>query len=164
MAKLKWTTAHDNAMGKRIRDAREAKGLSLQAISERLHISKGTAGHWETGERAIKHHDLARLCAELEVSADEILFGVRRWPLPAVDFDLVSDLEPIDLGRLEGAILQRASDLGLQICRAPTAGSLNADADAFALLGGPGPKEGLAEGQGRHGAQDQSSRRERRRA
>lgn len=117
MSVTKWTRDSDIAMGKRILAARNLRGLSLQAVADALKVSKGTAGHWETGTRTIKHHDLARLCSLLQVSADEVLFGIRRWPFTGIDFDLVNDLEPLDLGRLEGGLLQLAGDFGIQIKR-----------------------------------------------
>lgn len=142
MPKLKWTEEHDRAMGKRIREAREAKGWSLQQLAERLNVVKASAGHWETGLRAIKHHDLAALCAELDVSADEIVFGVRRWPFTAIDFDRVARLDPIELAHLEGGLMQLASDLGLEILRPKSA--LVDDSRARQLVLGATPAEDAA--------------------
>lgn len=117
MAVIKWTAASNLAIGKRLAAARDAKGLSTAALAELLGVSKGTVNHWELGNRAIKHDDLARLCQALDLSADEALFGVRRWPFKGIDFDLVNDLDPRDLGRLEGSLMQLAQDFGMQIKR-----------------------------------------------
>lgn len=110
-----WAEADHQAMGERIRHARDRRGFSLQAVADRLGVSKGTVGHWETGVRAIKHDDLARLCALLQISADEVLFGTRRWPFNGINFDLVNDLDQKELGMLEGAMLQLASSIGFAI-------------------------------------------------
>jgi transcriptional regulator with XRE-family HTH domain len=37
------------AAGRRMRDARIAKGLSIRAAAKLLDVSHGTVGHWETG-------------------------------------------------------------------------------------------------------------------
>lgn len=107
-------------VGARIALARNAKGLSIQQLADRLCMTKGSVGHWETGTNAIKAPELARICKLLDVSADELLFGIRRWPFTGVDFDLVNDLDPRDLGRLEGALLTLAEQFGMQIKRVGT--------------------------------------------
>lgn len=85
--------------------------------AERLGVSKAAVGHVETGARTIKLRGLVRLCESYEASADALLFGTRWWPFKAVDFDLVNELDPDDLLRLEGALVQAANSLGLQIRR-----------------------------------------------
>lgn len=102
-------------LGSRLRRAREAVGLSLHAVADRLGLSHATVGHWETGTNAIKAPELFRLCHLYSVSADDMLFGARRWPFPGVDYDAVQRLEPIDRGRLEGAMLAVAEAMGAAI-------------------------------------------------
>lgn len=109
------------AIGKRIKQARIAKGYSTQGLANRMSVSKGTVGHWETGTNAMRIPELVMLCRLLEVSADEIIFGVRRWPFPAIDFDKVAELEPVELGRIEGGLIRQASDLGLDLVRVKSA-------------------------------------------
>lgn len=118
MKAIEWDASQDKAVGRRLADARAAKGWSLEHVAKRIGVTRATIGHWETGARAIKHRDLAAICTVLGVSADEVLFGVRRWPFEKIDFGSVADLEPIELARLEGALLGLASQLGIEIKRA----------------------------------------------
>lgn len=102
-------------MGRRIADARAAKGLSTQGLATKMEISKGAVGHWETGKNAIRAPELGQLCQILGVSADELLFGVRRWPFSMIDFDAVAGLDQRERGLLEGAMLLAAAQIGLEI-------------------------------------------------
>jgi transcriptional regulator with XRE-family HTH domain len=103
--------------GKRISAARDKAGLSTLGLAKIIGKSKGTVGHWETGKNAVRSPELAALCKALEVSADEILFGVRRWPFETVDFDAVHAMEPGDRKLLEGAMILTAAQIGLEIKR-----------------------------------------------
>lgn len=104
-------------IGARIAAARNAKGLSTQALAVRLGRTKGAVGHWETGKNAIKAPELAKLCKVLDVSADELLFGTRRWPFEGIDFDSIAGLEKRDIDRLEGGLALAAAQLGIEIKR-----------------------------------------------
>lgn len=110
-----WTADIQKAIGARIRDARNAKGYSLRSFAQRMELSHGTLGHWETGTNEIPLEKLWKVCLLLGVSADKLLFDVERWPFDRVSYDKVSDLEPADRHRLEGALLSTASDLGVDI-------------------------------------------------
>jgi transcriptional regulator with XRE-family HTH domain len=59
--------------GGRLRDAREALGLSRGQLAEKLHVHVSTIGHWETGRRDPSNEMLAALSRELEVPADYLL-------------------------------------------------------------------------------------------
>jgi transcriptional regulator with XRE-family HTH domain len=115
---LEWVDDTDVEMGKRITAAREARGISLQRLATHLNVSKATAGHWETGERSVKHHDLARLCVALGVSADQLLFGSTIWPFAGVDVSKVVQLEQADIQQLQGGLLLTAAQVGLDIAAA----------------------------------------------
>lgn len=112
---LDWTAQHDADMGRRIASARELKGISLAALARHLNVSKATVGFWETGARTIKHHDLARLCSALEVSADELMFGKRIWPFDGIDAEKIAQLEPEDVQKLQGALLAVAAQLAVDV-------------------------------------------------
>ncbi len=117
-----WTPDIQKAIGARIRDARNAKGFSLRSFAQRMELSHGTLGHWETGTNEIPLEKLWKVCLLLGVSADKLLFDVERWPFDKVSYDKVSDLESADRHRLEGALLSTATDLGIDIRKAePTA-------------------------------------------
>lgn len=105
--------------GERIKRARAARGLSLAVVAERMGVSKGTAGHWETGVRTIKADDLAKLCELLNTSADYILFGRQQWPFRTIDLDAVLRLERDEIAQLEGAIKLMSAQAGLELSTAP---------------------------------------------
>ena len=57
------------AVGQRLRQARQAKGLSLEAVAERLELkSKQAVGHWETGINPIDLRKLRRLARIYETT------------------------------------------------------------------------------------------------
>lgn len=114
-AETQESSERDEKFGERLASARAAKGFSMATVAERLGVSKATVGHWEGGKRAIKHDDLAALCTLLGVSADEMLFGVRRWPFEGIDFGLVAGLEQSDRDRLAGALMLAAAQFGLDV-------------------------------------------------
>ena len=108
-------TPESKEVGRRIAKARASQGLSIANVAETLDVSRGSIGHWETGERAIKIQELAALCRTLKVSADELLFGLRRWPFEKIDFDSIATLDKDDMNRLEGALILTAAQLGIEI-------------------------------------------------
>ncbi len=86
-------------------------------MAQAVEVSRGTAGHWETGFRTIKVGDLVRLCEALDVSADRLLFGLERWPFDRVDYGAVSGLEKRDLDALQGSLMVVANQLGLDVSK-----------------------------------------------
>lgn len=62
-------------MGIRLAKARNAARLSQEKLAERIGISPGHLSKLERGVAAITLTDLNRLCEELNVEADWILFG-----------------------------------------------------------------------------------------
>lgn len=118
LTKLEWTREHDFELGKRITEARADKGVSLQVLAERLGVAKATVGHWESGQRTIKHHDLACLSVALDVSPDHLLLGRSIWPFEGIDPRKIARLEADDLMQLQGALLLAAGQIGLDIGKA----------------------------------------------
>lgn len=110
-----WTATYAKPIGARIADARKARGWSIDQVGEKLGVSRGAVGHWETGKRAIKVQDLWSLCHVLGVSADKLLFGLERWPFERVSYEKVIDLEPEDRNRLEGGLLMLASEMAVDV-------------------------------------------------
>jgi transcriptional regulator with XRE-family HTH domain len=107
-----WPDEANRAFGARIREARDAKGYTQQMVADRVSVRKGSVSAWENGTRTLKHHDLAMLCQVLGVSADELLFGLKRWPFEGVKFESVAQLEPNEIAKLEGAMVSTASQYG----------------------------------------------------
>ncbi len=93
------------AVGQRLRQARQLRGLSLEAVAERLELkSKQAVGHWETGVNPIDLRKLRRLARIYETTVmalvaedlptDDLLAMMRRAleatpkPLPAASVAL----------------------------------------------------------------------------
>ncbi len=58
---------------RRIKKAREQKGLTREQLGERIGVSPSAIGKWETGDRTPSSDTLARLSEELGVSTDYLL-------------------------------------------------------------------------------------------
>ena len=113
-----WNDAKRSAFGKRLREARAAKQLSLEQVAIALgSAGRARIGHWETGERVPDAASLAQLCELLDVSADRLLFGAEPWLFPRIDANAIKKLEREDRLRLEGALLLTAAQLGLKVER-----------------------------------------------
>lgn len=67
-------------IGERLRFTRSARGLSLRALARRLDVSASLISQIERGKARPSVSTLYRLVAELDVSLDELLFGVRAAP------------------------------------------------------------------------------------
>jgi len=60
-------------IGKRVKAARNEKGISQAQLAAALHISVPYISHIEQGKQAMSVLTLSKICEELEVSADWIL-------------------------------------------------------------------------------------------
>lgn len=71
----------DNAfltdMGNRIAQRRKELHLTQEELSERIGLSSQTISCIELGKKAVRPENLARICTQLDVSADYILYGRR---------------------------------------------------------------------------------------
>ena len=71
----------DNAfltdMGNRIAQRRKELHLTQEGLSELLGLSSQTISCIELGKKAVRPENLARICTQLDVSADYILYGRR---------------------------------------------------------------------------------------
>jgi transcriptional regulator with XRE-family HTH domain len=75
---MKITTATELAsrLGERLARARTARGIASQTeLARRLKKHPSTVHYWEAGETSPKLYDLYRICAELRITADWLLFG-----------------------------------------------------------------------------------------
>lgn len=57
-------------LGKKLREIRHSKGLTLKEVSEETGFSRTLIDHWELGLNKIKPHQFERLCQALQVSPD----------------------------------------------------------------------------------------------
>lgn len=62
-----------NTIGKRIRLARDQRGLSQTQLADRAGAVASAVSHWETGRRTPDADNLRCLCVALGVSADWLL-------------------------------------------------------------------------------------------
>ena len=65
-------------MGERLRSARQARGLSLRVLADRLGVSPSLISQIETGRANPSVSTLYAIADELDVSLDELLFNDRR--------------------------------------------------------------------------------------
>lgn len=70
-------------MGERLREARQARRLSLRALADRLGVSPSLISQIETGRANPSVSTLYAIASELDVSLDELLFNDRRGSEPA---------------------------------------------------------------------------------
>ena len=63
------------AMGSRIASCRHERGLTQEALSEKMDVSIQMVSNLEQGKKAIRPENLIKLCLALQVSADYILLG-----------------------------------------------------------------------------------------
>lgn len=63
----------DLALASAIRSARSEKGLSQQALAERIHVSRQAVAKWESGRGVPDLANLCSLCRELGLSLDALL-------------------------------------------------------------------------------------------
>jgi transcriptional regulator with XRE-family HTH domain len=93
-------------MGERLREARQARGLSLRTLAERLGVSPSLISQIETGRANPSVSTLYAIAAELDVSLDELLFNDRRPP------EVVAPARPgVSAGTMVAAPpVQRAAD------------------------------------------------------
>ena len=64
-------------MGNRISQRRKELHLTQEELSELIGLSSQTISCIELGKKAVRPENLARLCTQLDVSADYILYGKR---------------------------------------------------------------------------------------
>jgi transcriptional regulator with XRE-family HTH domain len=96
-------------IGDRLREVRNARGLSLRAMAARLGVSASLISQVETGRARPSVRTLYAIAAELGISLDELLFSDAR---PATDEAEAAGSEPgaIPEIRLPADPVQRASD------------------------------------------------------
>lgn len=60
-------------VGERVRERREAAGLTQAELAERIYVSRQTVNNWETGKTLVDVQSLTLIAAELGTSASELL-------------------------------------------------------------------------------------------
>lgn len=72
---LKWD---DSKTGERVRQLRKEKGWSQEELANRCGVSLNFIGQIERGTRSMSLDTFAKLCTELETTADALLWGDRK--------------------------------------------------------------------------------------
>lgn len=85
-------------IGARLRDAREAAGLSTRELADHLGVKESTVGKWESGERSPRGQRVSKLAGILGVSLSWILVGRGVEPT-GNDHDLVQLRAELRLAR-----------------------------------------------------------------
>lgn len=81
--KTKTKNYGDYAIGSRIRDLREAKGITQEELADKIKeitgekLGRSAVKNWEIGHRAINSTHISALCDCLDVTSDEILKGIK---------------------------------------------------------------------------------------
>ena len=60
-------------LGENLKEARKAAGVTQKELAERLQVYQKDISRWENGELTPNALTLAKICKELNASADEIL-------------------------------------------------------------------------------------------
>lgn len=72
-------------MTHRLKEAREAMGISQADLANRIGSTQGAVAHWENGVRRLKSPFLERIAKELRISAAELLgYEVDFMPVPVL--------------------------------------------------------------------------------
>ncbi|WP_203564753.1 helix-turn-helix domain-containing protein, partial [Bordetella pseudohinzii] len=130
-----------NTIHQRIKSLREALGLSMEQLAERVSVSWQTVQQWENGKTAPKRARLEAVAKALGTTAEYLAVGqsaaprdarsedklaATAWPFLSIPEERIRKLTPVQLDRLEGAIALALGQLeiGLEVSRAPSTGSL----------------------------------------
>ena len=63
------------SMGERLMRRRKQLRLTQEELAERADMTTQTISTAETGRKALRPHNIVKLCRTLEISADYLLFG-----------------------------------------------------------------------------------------
>ena len=67
-----------SSVGKNIKRFREEKGLTQDALAEKLSVSRQAVSNWECGKTEPDIDTLHKISCALEVSVEEIIYGEKR--------------------------------------------------------------------------------------
>jgi transcriptional regulator with XRE-family HTH domain len=68
-------------VGRRVRELRNAKGISQEALAHQARLHRNYVGYLERGERSVSLDTLARILQDLEVSFAEFFAPFREKPV-----------------------------------------------------------------------------------
>lgn len=83
-------------IGRRLRQAREQAGLTLEQVAEKMDRSRASVGHWETGRNHLNAAELAFLALLYRTSAGWLLTGDASAPASAAERRLLTAFRGMD--------------------------------------------------------------------
>ncbi|MCI8388985.1 MAG: helix-turn-helix transcriptional regulator [Clostridiales bacterium] len=83
-------------LSERLKTLRKKKGITQTQLAEEFHISAGTVGNWETGNREPDYETLLKLAKYFEVTVDYLLGNDEIKKSPTVDSTTEEDEELIE--------------------------------------------------------------------
>lgn len=102
-------------IGKRIKQLRQSKGLTMDALGEMFisaekpeGLTKQTVSAWEADRNQLTAQQIQRICEIFDISADYLLFGKQAatkqgWPF-TVSFRLYAEMEEGEQRRLNNLV------------------------------------------------------------
>ena len=100
--------ALDQEIGTRIRIAREAAGLTQERLAELVDVKTQHISDIERGKKGTTVQSLKRICNELHITSDYLIFGKKEDEQPL----LVERVK--SLNELEQSVAERAMNLALE--------------------------------------------------
>jgi len=105
---------------RRIYQLRTEKGLSMEALAERVGVTWQTIQQWEKEDgTAPKRTRLQKVADELSTTPEYLLNGTEpallEWPFKRIDPGAIARLSHDDLIRLESAIVFAAREVGVDL-------------------------------------------------
>jgi transcriptional regulator with XRE-family HTH domain len=101
------------SMGDRLRQARQARGLSLRGLAEVLGVSPSLISQVETGRAKPSVNTLYALASELGISLDTLLFMDTQPPGPAPEADTLA--EPLETSVPHDPVQRAASRSSIRL-------------------------------------------------
>lgn len=83
-------------MGKRLAERRKELDLTQEKLAEKVDVSLQTISNIELGKKAVRPDNLAKLCRELDITSDYILYGKRSKEQLDTLIKQISSLSPDD--------------------------------------------------------------------
>ena len=71
---------YKETMGKRISDLRKGKGMTQEALAEKLFVTRQTVSNYETGKSQPDVDTIIRLAETLQVDPNTLIYGIPTPP------------------------------------------------------------------------------------
>ena len=91
-------------MGQRICKKRKELGMTQEGLAEKIDVSTQMISNLESGKKAIRPENLAKVCSALNISADYVLTGSEHAPGGSLASDKIADFSEKELAILSQII------------------------------------------------------------